>query len=128
MSIPTSGLPRIVALALLSLAGCAENIPPAQVTVDCSPAAQWRAGQNGEAAQPACTEAEARDAHALGSELHALRDEYERIAEALRAMPLADDAGARMRRQRQLQVDMEAIESEAQVRGWSIAGTAPGAG
>ncbi|MCG6116869.1 MAG: hypothetical protein MEQ07_01570 [Aquimonas sp.] len=127
----TPGLPLLAALVLLplSLAGCSETapvIPPG--ALDCSPPAQWRAGQNGDAAQAACSEAEAREAQVLGSELHALRSEYEQIAEALRLAPEADDVGARTRRQRQLQVDMEAIESEARVRGWSGANAGPGAG
>lgn len=125
-----AALPLLSAASLLALllAGCSESPPTASTTVDCSPAAQWRAGHNGDPATASCDQAEAREAHVLGSELHELRREYEQIAESLRVDSEAADAGARQRRQRQLQVDMEAIEGEARVRGWSGAVATPGAG
>jgi hypothetical protein len=115
-------LPTAACLLALLLAGCGEPAPTTSAAIDCSPTTQWRAGNNGEPAAPSCDQAEAREAHVLGSELHGLRREYEQIAEILRADSEATDAGARQRRQRQLQVDMEAIEAEARVRGWIGAG------
>lgn len=120
-------LPTAACLLALLLAGCGEPAPTTSAAIDCSPAAQWRAGHNGEPASASCDQAEAREAHVLGSELHELRREYEQIAESLRVDGEAADVGARQRRQRQLQVDMEAIEGEARVRGWVGAVTVPNA-
>lgn len=100
-------------LALL-LSACAQAPQPAP---DCSASAQWRAGLDRRLPEPACTEAAAREAHLLGTELAGLREEFESLGERI-ANTAEADAAALQRRQRQLQIDIEAIESEARVQGW----------
>jgi hypothetical protein len=101
------------AIAVL-LSACADAPPSAS---DCSAQAQWRAGLERRLPDPACSEDAAREAHLLGTELAGLRSEFEELGEQLRS---ADDAqaGPLQRRQRQLQIDIEAIESEARIQGW----------
>lgn len=101
-------------LLVLLLGACTET--PAPVS-DCSPQAQWRAGLERRLPDPTCSEDAAKEAHLLGTELAGLRAEFAEIGEQLRGAS-EDQAGALQRRQRQLQIDIEAIESEARIQGW----------
>lgn len=101
-------------LLVLLLGACTET--PAPVS-DCSPQAQWRAGLERRLPDPTCSDDDAKEAHLLGTELAGLRAEFAEIGEQLRGAS-EDQAGALQRRQRQLQIDIEAIESEARIQGW----------
>lgn len=107
---------RLIApsLLVLLLGACAES--PAPVS-DCSPQAQWRAGLERRLPDPTCTDDAAKEAHLLGTELAGLRAEHAELDTQLRGAE-AEQAGALQRRQRQLQIDIEAIESEARIQGW----------
>lgn len=100
-------------LALL-LTACAETPVPAS---DCGAQAQWRAGLERRLPDPTCTEESAKEAHLLGTELAGLRAEYGELEAQLRGTG-EEQAGALQRRQRQLQIDIEAIEAEARLQGW----------
>lgn len=102
------------AVALL-LSACAET--PAPATSDCSPQAQWRAGLERRLPDPSCSEDSAKEAHLLGTELAGLRAEFSELDDQVRGAN-EEQAGALQRRQRQLQIDIEAIESEARIQGW----------
>lgn len=108
--------PTLIATSLIALllGACAEAPAPAS---DCSPQAQWRAGLERRLPDPACSEDAAKEAHLLGTELAGLRAEFDQLAEQLRTTT-GESAGALQRRQRQLQIDIEAIESEARIQGW----------
>lgn len=108
-----SALFTVGAIGLL-LSACAESPTPSS---DCSPQAQWRAGLERRLPDPACTEDSTKEAHMLGTELAGLRAEFAELGAQLRAAS-DDQAGALQRRQRQLQIDIEAIESEARIQGW----------
>jgi hypothetical protein len=101
------------AIAVL-LSACADAPAPAS---DCSAQAQWRAGLERRLPDPSCSEDAAKEAHLLGTELAGLRSEFNELAEQFRDTT-GDAAGALQRRQRQLQIDIEAIESEARIQGW----------
>ncbi len=104
------------AAALLSsmlLAACAVDAP----APDCSASAQWRAGQADTALDPRCSSDDARQAHTLGAELARLRAEFDAVGLQLKSTDAAS-AGALTRRQRQLQIDIEAIEGVAKVQSW----------
>lgn len=109
---------RLIApsLLVLLLGACAEAPAPAPAS-DCSAQAQWRAGLERRLPDPTCSEDAAKEAHLLGTELAGLRAEFAEIGEQLRGAS-EDQAGALQRRQRQLQIDIEAIESEARIQGW----------
>jgi hypothetical protein len=96
------------------LSACAEPPPAAP---DCSASAHWRAGLERRLPDLACTEPDAKQAHLLGTELAGLRAEFDDLDQQLKAAD-PQGAGALSRRQRQLQVDIEAIEAEARVQGW----------
>ena len=107
---------RLIApsLLVLLLGACAEPPSPAS---DCSAQAQWRAGLERRLPDPTCSEDAAKEAHLLGTELAGLRAESAEIGEQLRGAS-EEQAGALQRRQRQLQIDIEAIESEARIQSW----------
>jgi hypothetical protein len=100
-------------LCCLLLAACAADTP----APDCSASGQWRAGQASAALDPRCSGEDARQAHTLGAELASLRAEFDAIGLQLKSADAAN-AGALTRRQRQLQIDIEAIEGVAKVQGW----------
>jgi hypothetical protein len=107
---------RLIATGLfaLLLGACADAPTPVS---DCSPQAQWRAGLERRLPDTACREDAAKEAHLLGTELAGLRAEFDELAEQLQTTT-GESAGALQRRQRQLQIDIEAIESEARIQGW----------
>ena len=100
-------------LSSLLMAACAVDAP----APDCSASAQWRAGQADTALDARCSSDDARQAHTLGAELTSLRTEFDAIGRQLKSADQAN-AGALTRRQRQLQIDIEAIEGVAKVQGW----------
>lgn len=108
--------PHVIATGLfaLLLGACADAPTPVS---DCSPQAQWRAGLERRLPDTACSEDAAKEAHLLGTELAGLRAEFSEIGEQLRDAS-EEQAGVLQRRQRQLQIDIEAIESEARIQGW----------
>lgn len=109
-------IPARRALAFLPgllLAACSTDAP----APDCSAPTQWRAGQAHATLDARCSSEDARQAHTLGAELARLRAEFEAIGTQLKSTD-GTNAGALTRRQRQLQIDIEAIEGVAKVQGW----------
>jgi hypothetical protein len=83
---------------------------------ECSAAARWQAGLEAQA-ELDCS-GEAGEAYLLARELARLRDETKALNSMQQSSTPSQD-GARQRRLRQLQIDIEAIEAEARLRGWS---------
>jgi hypothetical protein len=104
-------LPAIVTLAVL--AGC--RSPGA----DCNPVDGWRQGGGGVAALPGCVNRDYREAHELGRSLHELTAERDGLDLRMASEP--DAAAALRRRQRQLDIDIEAIQGLAVIEGWAAA-------
>jgi len=82
----------------------------------CSAPRQWQAGLS-EKPSAHCA-GEAGEAYLLAREQARLRSEARAIEQAL-PTTAPSDVGAAHRRLRQLQIDIEAIETEARLRGWS---------
>jgi len=110
-------LPSVFAsiFVLSGLAGC--HSPAA----DCQPLDGWQQGGRGIAALPGCVNASYREAHELGRSLNELRTERRSLDTKMAEAP--DEATVLRRRQRQLDIDIEAIEGLAVIEGWSS--TAP---
>lgn len=107
---------RLVLLVLLvsvATAGC--RSPGA----DCRPLDGWRQGGSGTAALPGCVNAGYREAHELGRSLHELQRERASLDVQIAASP--ESAGELRRRQRQLDIDIEAIEGLAVIERWNTA-------
>jgi putative hemolysin len=103
--------------ALLPIATVAIAQPDAsEPAADCTASAQWQAGL-AERASSECA-GEGGEAFLLARELARLRADSRAIEQTLSAAE-ASDSGAARRRLRQLRIDIEAIEAEARVRGWS---------
>ncbi len=98
-------------VVLLALAGC--RSPGA----DCRAVDGWRQGEAGVAALPGCIGAPYREAHELGRSLHELLRERAALDARIAAEP--DAVGALRRRQRQIDIDLEAIRGLAVIEGWS---------
>ena len=97
-------------LLMLALAGC--RSPGA----DCRAVDGWRQGESGGIALPGCIGAPYREAHELGRSLHALLRERAELDQRIANEP--DNAGALRRRQRQIDIDVEAIRGLAVIEGW----------
>lgn len=85
----------------------------------CTEVRGWEDGRAGSAARAACTEAPYREAHRLGDALRALKQEHAQLVRAQATM----DAGAKLasaRRQRQIEVDLEAIRGVATIKHWPL--------
>ncbi len=106
-------LPYVCAtvLILFSVAGC--HSPAA----DCQPLDGWQQGGRGIAALPGCVNASYREAHELGRSLNELRTERRSLDAKIAQAPA--EASVLRQRQRQLDVDIEAIEGLAVIEGWS---------
>ncbi|MGQ0798813.1 MAG: hypothetical protein ACT4NL_01705 [Pseudomarimonas sp.] len=106
-------LPYVCAsvLILSSAAGC--HSPAA----DCQPLDGWKQGGSGIAALPGCVNTSYREAHELGRSLNELRTERHSLDAKIAEDPA--EAPVLRRRQRQLDIDIEAIEGLAVIEGWS---------
>lgn len=80
----------------------------------------WNDGRDGHNPRSDCAQAgDYTEAHRLGTALHQLRNEHEAIAAQLeRAEPA--QRGVLQRRQRQIDIDLEAIRGVATTRGWPL--------
>jgi hypothetical protein len=106
---PLAAVPAALLLALVVVA-CTR---PA----DCLPETAWLHGRDGRPATPGCRGEDYLGAHRLGAALHALRDEHRALEAELAAAPESRQGPIR-RRQRQLQVDIEAVQGLARINGW----------
>lgn len=79
----------------------------------------WNAGRSGTEARATCDGEDYREAHRLGDALKQLQDEHARIERGLPGLEPAARAAAR-RRQRQLEVDLEAIRGLATIKAWPL--------
>lgn len=102
----------VILLAALAAAGCSS--PGA----DCRAVDGWRQGGAGLTALPGCVNRGYREAHELGSSLQALQVERASIDAQILEEP--DAAAALRRRQRQIDVDIEAIRGLAVIEGWDL--------
>lgn len=100
----------ITLLATLGVAACSS--PGA----DCRPVDGWRQGGEGVQALPGCVNRSYREAHELGRSLRELQVERASIDAQIAEEP--DAAPALRRRQRQIDVDVEAIQGLAVIEGW----------
>ena len=101
-------------LALLFAAATATAAVPG-----CTDQDGWNRGRAGDAARSECG-ADYQEAHRLGTALRLLDREHAQI-EARVAQGTAADAGPLRRRQRQIDIDREAIRGLATIHGWPIA-------
>lgn len=104
---------RLALLSLLALAACA------RAPGDCLPLQGWEQGRDGRLAIPGCRAEAYAEAHRLGASLYALRYEQAALERELPTLA-AEQQGPLRRRQRQLQVDIDAIESLARINGWPL--------
>jgi hypothetical protein len=77
----------------------------------------WVDGRLGRAPQADCSATGYRQAHRLGSALSSLEAEHAEIEGRLTGTP---ENGALRRRQRQIQIDLEAIRGVATVQHWPL--------
>lgn len=90
----------------------------------CSETQGWDDGRAGSAPRASCTEPPYREAHRLGDALRVLKQEHAQLGRAQASM----DAGAKLaagRRQRQIEVDLEAIRGVATIKHWPLDIPAP---
>ncbi len=92
--------------------------PAASAAPACSDLDGWNAGRSGEAGDAACTAESYAEAHRLGEALADL--ETRRAAFDARIEKGDEDIGMLRRRQRQIDVDIEAIHGVATLRGWPV--------
>lgn len=99
-------------------------IPAATAATNaCSALDGWNAGRQGQVAQTECDQDAYTEAHRLGSALAELHQQHTDVEKQIIAEP--ENAGALRRRQRQLDVDIEAIHGVAVLRGWPVDATTP---
>lgn len=78
----------------------------------------WIGGHQGEPARKQCG-ADYEEAHRLGQAVHALKREHAELT-TLRLGATAEQVGPLQRRQRQLEIDLEAIRGVATTQGWPL--------
>jgi hypothetical protein len=86
---------------------------------DCQSLDGWLQGTSGSNVLPGCVNRTYQEAHELGRSLHELRTERDGLE--LRIANEPDAAAALRRRQRQLDIDIEAIQGLAVIEGWATA-------
>jgi len=86
---------------------------------NCRPLDGWQQGGRGVTALPGCISADYRAAHELGRSRYTLRAEREKIDTQIARGE--GDASELRRRQRQIDVDIEAIDGVAVISGWNQA-------
>lgn len=96
-----------------ALAGC--RSPGA----DCMSVDGWQQGKAASPALPGCVNANYREAHELGRSLRVLQDERDALDQRIELEP--QQASTLRRRQRQIDIDIEAIQGLAVVEGWIAA-------
>jgi hypothetical protein len=109
-------------LALLLITALASS-PPApaptagKTTSECNAQSGWDRGRVGGEREAACSRDAYAEAYRLGEALHQLQQERIALDSELRGIA-ASQRGARLRRQRQIDTDLEAIRGVAIIRGW----------
>ncbi|HET9049363.1 MAG TPA: hypothetical protein VFN29_10435 [Chiayiivirga sp.] len=103
-------LTALLLSSVISLPAIAAD-PPA-----CSDLDGWNAGRMGQASNASCTQESYGEAYRLGQSLWDLRQQRAALDPKIAAA--GDDAGVLRRRQRQIDVDIEAIRGIATVRHW----------
>lgn len=93
--------------------------PTASAAAGCSELDGWNTGRQGQDASTECGESAYAEAYRLGEALADLQAKRAAVAGEIKA-GTADDIGALRRRQRQLDVDIEAIHGVATLRGWPV--------
>lgn len=86
---------------------------------DCTSIDGWQQGKGGIPDLPGCVNANYREAHELGRSLRVLQDERDALDLQIEQQP--EEASALRRRQRQIDIDLEAIQGLAVVEGWIAA-------
>lgn len=86
---------------------------------ECTDAAGWTAGRDGHAAKSACVADGYREAHRLGNALYELKREHGEIESRIDATA-TEKQGELRRRQRQIDIDLEAIRGVATVNHWPL--------
>lgn len=105
-------LPVFLILAL----ACLGPHPARATEPACAAVDGWNAGRAGQPADAACKTDAYLEAHRLGEALAELRSEREAIDTRIAAG--TEDAGVLRRRQRQIDVDVEAIQGVAVLHAW----------
>jgi hypothetical protein len=104
------------------LVGAFASAAPAEAAASqraCDASTAWNDGRTGRIARPGCGEDAYLEAHRLGEAVHAL--ETERVAIIGELASLDETARAiRLRRQRQIDNDLEALRGIATIRGWAF--------
>ena len=85
----------------------------------CAPVDGWNDGRRGEPVK--CARTPYVEAHKLGAALRELTVERDALAAGMKSLGTAEQ-GVALRRQRQLQNDIEALQGVATVRGWPYEG------
>ncbi|MFA5684594.1 MAG: hypothetical protein WCZ65_03960 [Lysobacteraceae bacterium] len=104
----------VLVLSALALSACRSS------AADCRPEDGWKRGERGEAAIPGCVAPRYREAHELGRSLHELLAERKALDARIAADPAAE--GVLRRRQRQIDIDIEAIRGVVVVERWQVDG------
>ncbi len=111
---------KLTALLLASVMGMPAS---AADTPACTDLAGWNAGRTGHATNDACTQDAYAEAFSLGQSLWDLRQQRAALDPKIAAG--GDDVGLLRRRQRQIDVDIEAIRGVAVTRHWPDDGPTP---
>lgn len=102
-------------LAIVLTCGMAQAAP--DVTFACAEVDGWNAGRKGQPLESACVSEAYAEAHRLGAALAELRSRHTSLEQEI-TTNLDANVGVLRRRQRQLEVDIEAIRGVATIRGW----------
>ena len=87
-----------------------------------SPATGWSDGRGGHTANVACAASSYVEAHRLGDAMRTLEAEQAAIALELPTLD-AESRNTHLRRQRQIDTDIEALRGVATIRGWRAEAT-----
>ena len=86
---------------------------------DCSALAGWNSGRRGAIAVAECADETYQEGYRLGDALKELQDERDDIARDLPTLTVEAGSAAR-RRQRQIDIDLEAIRGLATIKAWPL--------
>jgi hypothetical protein len=116
-----------VLLVLVLLFASAQPGSTSEPGEPCAAVAGWGDGRGGRPADPSCARSTSyAEAHRLGDAMHALETERAAIVAEL---PSVDEASRaiRLRRQRQIDTDLEALRGLATIRRWPLDSAEEGA-